>query len=52
MFLPKILSRHEKMIDAAVTLHQKGLITSISYLLEVDTITENAKHMVWLFMEY
>lgn len=52
MFLPKILSRNEKLIDAAVTLHQEGLIPSNSYLLDIDTITENAKHMVDLCREY
>lgn len=45
MFLEKVLSRNEKMIDAVVELHQKGLIPANSYVLDLDTIYDNAKLM-------
>lgn len=41
MFLNKVLSRNEKLIDAAVKLHQDKKIPSNSYLLDLDAIYEN-----------
>lgn len=48
MFLNKILSRNEALIDAAVELHQKFLIPANAYVLDVDTIVENVKKMTEL----
>lgn len=45
MFLNKVLSRNEKLIDAAVKLHQDKKIPANSYILDIDAIYENAKIM-------
>lgn len=45
MFLKQIAKRNPKLIQAAVELHQKGLIPSNSYLLDLDVIFHNAKLM-------
>ena len=41
MFLEKILSRNEKLIDAAVELHQQGLIPANAYVIDLDAVYEN-----------
>lgn len=43
MFLKKVLMKNEKLIDTAVRLHQARQIPANSYLLDLDTISENAK---------
>lgn len=45
MFLQKILSRNEALVDAAITLHQEYQIPANSYVLDMDTIRENVKMM-------
>ena len=45
MFLKQIAKRNPKLIQTAVELHQKGLIPSNSYLLDLDVIFHNAKLM-------
>lgn len=45
MFLNQIAKRNPKLIQTAVELHQKGLIPSNSYLLDLDVISHNAKIM-------
>lgn len=45
MFLNQVLARNEKLIDAAVILHQAHKIPSNCYLLDVDTIVENTIKM-------
>ncbi len=41
MFLEKILSRNEELIDAAVELHQQGLIPANAYVIDLDAVYEN-----------
>ena len=43
MFLNSIIRRNPEMIKWAVTLHQKGQIPSNSYVVDVDTVYDNAK---------
>jgi len=43
MFLDVLSRRNKKLIEAAVELHQKGLIPANSYLLDVDAIKSNAE---------
>lgn len=45
MFLNKIIQRNPKLIQTGVELHQKGLIPANSYVLDIDTISYNAKLM-------
>lgn len=46
MFLQKILSRNEKLIETVVDLHQGGYIPPNSYILDVDTIGENLSFLI------
>ena len=52
MFLKKVLTENEKLIDAAVTLHQEYKLPANSYVLDVDTIVENVKMMAELCHKY
>ena len=45
MFLQKTIKRNPSLITTAVTLHQKGLIPANSYLIDLDTVKENAQLM-------
>lgn len=45
MFLYQVLNRNEKLIEAAVKLHQAHKIPANCYLLDVDTIVENTMKM-------
>lgn len=46
MFLDVTARRNSKLIDAAVELHQKGLILPDTYILDLDTIEENTISLV------
>ena len=43
MFLKKLQKENSKLVEAAIQLHQDGLIFPDTYLLDVDMILENAK---------
>ena len=45
MFLKKILSRNEMLVDTAVKLHQENKLPSNAYVLDMDTIVDNVKIM-------
>lgn len=45
MFLKKTIDRNPALITTAVTLHQQGLIPANSYLIDLDTVSENARHI-------
>ncbi len=46
MFLHSLLRTNPAFIDAAIELHQSGHIPANSYVLDIDTIAENATHIV------
>lgn len=46
MFLEKVKKRNPGLIDFAVSLHQKGAILPDTYVIDLDTIKENASTMV------
>jgi len=43
MFLNSLISKNKRFIDAAIRLHQEGKIPANSYVLDLDTIGDNAK---------
>ncbi|WP_040212526.1 YhfX family PLP-dependent enzyme [Clostridium polynesiense] len=43
MFLDKTIKRNEKLVKAAFELHQKGLIYPDTYILDLDTLLDNAR---------
>ena len=43
MFLNKMLSQNKKLVEIAFDLHQIGLILPDSYIVDMDTLLENAK---------
>lgn len=45
MFLNKLIKRNPDLIKTGVLLHQRGLIPANSYVLDIDTIRENARLM-------
>lgn len=45
MFLSKTIERNPDLIRTAVTLHQQGLIPAGSYLIDLDTVAQNARLM-------
>ncbi|MGL4988539.1 MAG: alanine racemase, partial [Cetobacterium sp.] len=46
MFLDIVQKKNDKLISAAIHLHQNGEITPDSYVLDVDTILENGRLLV------
>jgi hypothetical protein len=42
MFLDVTVRRNSSLIEAAIKLHQRGLITPNTYVLDLDRIVENA----------
>lgn len=42
MFLNVLYKRNRKLLEAAVELHQKGQIPANSYVIDVDTVRDNA----------
>jgi predicted amino acid racemase len=45
MLLDRALKRNPEMIDAAIRLHQSGVIPPATYMVDLDAIAENAKAM-------
>lgn len=45
MFLNQLINRNPELIRAGILLHQKGLIPANCYVLDIDTIYQNAKLM-------
>ena len=45
MFLKALQARNRAFLEAAVALHQAGRVPAGAYLLDLDTITENARLM-------
>lgn len=45
MFLDVTTRRNPKLIEAAVNLHQEGLILPDTYILDLDTIEKNTKSL-------
>ncbi|GIO26953.1 YhfX family PLP-dependent enzyme [Ornithinibacillus bavariensis] len=43
MFLQATMKHNRKLIDAAIELHQEGLISPNTYVLDVDTVRKNAE---------
>ena len=43
MFLDLVQRRNPDLIRAAVTLHQRGVIPANTYVIDLDTIMENAR---------
>ena len=43
MFLDVTVRRNSSLIEAAIKLHQRGLITPNTYVLDLDRIVENAQ---------
>ena len=43
MFLDVLYRRNRKLLEAAVELHQKGQIPANSYVIDVDTVRDNAE---------
>lgn len=46
MFLEAIKRRNQKLIEVAIQLHQAGKIPANSYVLDVDTISQNARYII------
>ena len=46
MFLHSLLRTNPQFVSSAIELHQSGKIPANSYVLDIDTISENAKHIV------
>ena len=45
MFLKTLMARNRAFLEAAVALHQAGRVPAAAYLLDLDTMTENARLM-------
>lgn len=45
MFLRSLLSRNRPFLEAAVQLHQQNLIPANSYVLDLDAVEANSRHM-------
>ncbi|WP_300342466.1 alanine racemase [Fusobacterium sp.] len=46
MFLKKLQERNQNLLNVAIEFHQKGLLSPDTYLLDVDTILDNAKLLI------
>lgn len=46
MFLNKLQERNPNLLNAAIEFHQKGLLFPDTYLLDVDTILDNARLLI------
>lgn len=46
MFLEKVMERNPQLIDAAIRLHQKGLIDPDTYVIDLPVLLENAKMLL------
>lgn len=43
MFLESTLKYNKKLIEAALSFHQQGIISPNTYVLDLDTVKKNAK---------
>lgn len=46
MFLEKVMERNPQLIEAAIRLHQKGLIDPDTYVIDLPVLLENAKMLL------
>lgn len=46
MFLESTIEKNKKLIETSFFLHQNGLVLPDSYIIDVDTLRENAKAML------
>ena len=46
MFLDTLKRRNEKLINTAFQFHQKGYVMPDSYIIDVDTFSDNAKKIL------
>lgn len=46
MFLNKIKEKNNKLVDVAIEMHQKGEILPDSYIIDIDTLLDNAKKIL------
>lgn len=46
MFLDLTIKRNPALIKAAAELHQSGKIPANTYVIDLDTVLENAGHIV------
>ena len=52
MFLEKIIQRNHKLLECGFDMHSKGLILPDTYVLDLDTIKENARMILEKANEY
>ena len=52
MFLEKIIQRNHKLLECGFDMHSKGLILPDTYVLDLDTIKENARMILEKADEY
>jgi len=45
MLINRVLQRNPQLIEAAIDLHQRGVIPAATYLVDLDTIAANARLM-------
>lgn len=46
MFVNKVIERNSKLIDAIIQLHENGEILPDSYVVDMDTLVDNAKRIL------
>lgn len=46
MFLDKVMQMNKELIDAAIALHQSGDILPDTYIIDMDTLLDNAKKIL------
>ena len=46
MFLGRTIDNNSKLIEAAFSMHQKGVVQPDSYIVDVDTLLQNAKNIL------
>jgi predicted amino acid racemase len=52
MFLKKTLEQNEALVDCAVKLHQSGLVMPDTYIVDLDSLYENARRIQSRAREY
>ena len=45
MFLRSLLSRNRAFVEASIQLHQRGMIPANSYVLDLDALESNTRHL-------
>ena len=46
MFLEKTIRRNPQLIEACLDLHQRGQILPDTYVIDLDALIANAKHII------